>query len=159
MSARADRLRALTIEDATRSRIGPTEATRMPQRVEIACAADIVTARERGRALGGSLGFSGSDLTVIATVISELARNIIEYATTGTIVLQPVERNGRPGLGIEARDEGPGIDDIARALSAGCPTGSGLGLGLSGVRRMVDEFEVASQPGQGTTVTVRKWLP
>ena len=149
----------MTIEDATRSRIGPADTIRVPQRVEIASAADIVTARERGRALAGSLGFSGSDLTVIATVISELARNIIEYATTGTIELEPVERNGRPGMGIQARDEGPGIEDIARALSAGSSTGSGLGLGLSGVRRMVDEFEVASHLGQGTTVTVRKWLP
>ena len=130
----------------------------MPQCVDIACSADIVTARERGRALAGSLGFGGSDLTIVATVISELARNIIEYATAGTIVLEPIERNGRPGLGIQARDEGPGIADIARALSAGASTGSSLGLGLSGVRRMVDEFEVASQPGRGTTVTVRKWL-
>ena len=146
-------------EDATRSRIGSTEAARVPARVEIACAADIVTARERGRALAGGLGFGGSDLTVVATVISELARNIIEYATTGTIMLETIERNGRSGLGIQAVDQGPGIDDIARALSASSPTASGLGLGLSGVRRMVDEFEVASQPGRGTTVTVRKWLP
>ena len=111
------------------------------------------------RALAGGLGFGGSDLTVVATVISELARNIIEYATTGTIMLETIERNGRSGLGIQAVDQGPGIDDIARALSASSPTASGLGLGLSGVRRMVDEFEVASQPGRGTTVTVRKWLP
>jgi serine/threonine-protein kinase RsbT len=149
----------LTNEDATRSRIGSAEAARVPERVEIACAADIVTARERGRALAGGLGFGGSDLTIVATVISELARNIIEYATTGTIMLETIERNGRAGLGIQAVDQGPGIEDIARALSAGSPTGSGLGLGLSGVRRMVDEFEVASRPGQGTTVTVRKWLP
>lgn len=149
----------MTIEDATRSRIGPADAIRAPQRVEIASAADIVTARERGRAMASALGFSGSDLTVFATVISELARNIIEYAITGTIALEPVDRNGRPGMAVQARDEGPGIEDIARALSAGQPTGSGLGLGLSGVRRMVDEFEVASQPGRGTTVTVRKWLP
>jgi serine/threonine-protein kinase RsbT len=159
MSARADRHRALTIEDATRSRIGPADTRGMPLHIEIGSAADIVTARERGRALAGSLGFSGSDLTVIATVISELARNIIEYATTGTIVLEPVDRNGRPGMGIEARDQGPGIEDIARALSASCPSEAGMGLGLSGVRRMVDEFEVASRPGEGTTVTVRKWLP
>ena len=131
----------------------------MPERVDIACAADIVTARERGRALAGALGFSGSDLTIVATVISELARNIIEYANMGEIVLEAVQRNGRPGVGIQAVDQGPGIEDITRALSVGSPSGSGLGLGLSGVRRMVDEFEVASQPGRGTTVTVRKWLP
>ena len=149
MSARADRLPALTNEDATRSRIGPADAGRAPQRVEIACAADIVTARERGRALAGALGFGGSDLTIVATVISELARNIVEYAKMGVIVLEPVDRQGRPGLGIQAVDQGPGIEDVAGSL----------GLGLSGVRRMVDEFEVASQVGSGTTVTVRKWLP
>ena len=127
--------------------------------MDIASAADIVTARERGRALAGSLGFSGSDLTVIATIISELARNIIEYAASGTIVLAPVDRSGRRGMAIEARDEGPGIEDLESAISGGCASGSAPGLGLSGVRRMVDEFEVASQPGQGTTVKVRKWLP
>jgi serine/threonine-protein kinase RsbT len=127
--------------------------------VSIGSSADIVTARQRGRTMAAALGFSGSDQTVIATAISELARNIIEYATAGEILLGHVQRNGQPGIVIVARDGGPGIPDVARALIAGFTTGQGLGLGLPGVRRMMDEFELASRPGEGTTVTVRKWLP
>jgi serine/threonine-protein kinase RsbT len=127
--------------------------------VSITSSADIVTARQRGRALAAGLGFSGGDLTVIVTAISELARNMIDYATTGEILLGHDDRNDRPSLVIVARDEGPGISDIPRAVSAGYSTGSGLGLGLPGVRRLMDEFDISSRPGQGTTVTVRKWLP
>jgi len=127
--------------------------------VPISSSADIVTARQRGRALAAALGFSGSDLTVIATAISELARNIIEYATTGEIVLSQDDSDGRPGIVIVARDEGPGIPDVSRALSAGYSTGPGLGLGLPGVRRLMDDFEITSDTGHGTTVAVRKWLP
>jgi len=127
--------------------------------VPISSSADIVTARQQGRALASSVGFSGSDLTVIATAISELARNIIEYAKTGEIVLSQDEADGRPGIVIVARDEGPGIPDVARALSAGYSTGMGLGLGLPGVRRLMDEFDITSNVGRGTTVAVRKWLP
>jgi serine/threonine-protein kinase RsbT len=146
----------LTIEGSSRSRTGLARGSGAPLRVDIAGAADIVAARERGRALAAALGFNGGDLTVIATVISELARNIVEYATRGTIVIEPVHGGPRPGMGIEARDEGPGIADLARALGGGSTM---TGLGLAGVRRMVDEFDVSSQPGRGTTVTVRKWLP
>jgi len=96
---------------------------------------------------------------VIATAISELARNIIEYAATGEIVLSQDDADGRPGIVIVARDEGPGIPDLSRALSAGYSTGLGLGLGLPGVRRLMDDFEITSDPGRGTTVSVRKWLP
>jgi len=127
--------------------------------VAISSSADIVTARQRGRALAAALGFSGSDLTVIATAISELARNIIEYATTGEIVLSQEDSEGRPGIVIVARDEGPGIPDLSRALSAGYSTGPGLGLGLPGVRRLMDDFVITSDAGRGTTVSVRKWLP
>lgn len=127
--------------------------------VPISSSADIVTARQRGRALAAALGFSGSDLTVIATAISELARNIIEYATTGEIVLGQEDSDGRPGIVIVARDEGPGIPDLSRALSAGYSTGPGLGLGLPGVRRLMDDFVITSDAGRGTTVSVRKWLP
>jgi serine/threonine-protein kinase RsbT len=127
--------------------------------VPISSSADIVTARQQGRALAAALGFMGSDLTVIATAISELARNIIEYATTGEIVLSQDDSNGRPGIVIVARDEGPGIPDVSRALSAGYSTGPGLGLGLPGVRRLMDEFEITTNTGHGTTVAVRKWLP
>jgi serine/threonine-protein kinase RsbT len=127
--------------------------------VPIRSSADIVTARGCGRALAAALGFSGSDLTVIATAISELACNIIEHATTGEIVVSPEVADGRPGIVIVARDNGPGIADVSRALSAGCSTGPGLGLGLPGVRRLMDDFEITSNGGQGTTVSVRKWLP
>jgi serine/threonine-protein kinase RsbT len=127
--------------------------------VGIASAADIVTARERGRSLATTLGFSSSDRTVIATAICELARNIIDYARSGDMVMAHVERNGRPGIMVVARDQGPGIADLQRALSAGYSSGQGLGMGLPGVRRLMDEFEVSSHPGEGTTVTVRKWLP
>ncbi len=127
--------------------------------VPISSSADIVTARQRGRALAAALGFAGSDLTVIATAISELARNIIEYAATGEIVLSQDDVDGRPGIVIVARDEGPGIPDVSRALSAGFSTGPGLGLGLPGVRRLMDDFEITSESGRGTTVSVRKWLP
>ena len=134
---------------------GPREESVVP----IGSSADIVTARQRGRALAAALGFAGSDLTLIATAISELARNIIEYATAGEIVLSHEDTDGRPGIVIVARDEGPGIPDVSRALSAGYSTGPGLGLGLPGVRRLMDDFEITSHAGRGTTVSVRKWLP
>jgi serine/threonine-protein kinase RsbT len=127
--------------------------------VPIASSSDIVTARQLGRALAASLGFTGSDLTVIATAISELARNIIEYAVNGAIVMTVVEKAGRPGITILARDAGPGIVDVARALGQGYSTGQGLGVGLPGVRRLMDEFEISSRAGEGTSVTVRKWRP
>jgi serine/threonine-protein kinase RsbT len=127
--------------------------------VPIRSSSDIVTARQQGRALAASLGFYGSDLTVIATAISELARNIIEYAKTGEIALSQDDADGRPGIVIVARDEGPGIPDVTRALGAGYSTGMGLGLGLPGVRRLMDDFEITSAAGRGTTVAVRKWLP
>lgn len=141
-----------------------SNARRDPRRpaesvVPINSSADIVTARQRGRALAAALGFAGSDLTVIATAISELARNIIEYAATGEIVLSQDDVDGRAGIVIVARDEGPGIADVSRALSAGFSTGPGLGLGLPGVRRLMDDFEITSESGRGTTVSVRKWLP
>jgi serine/threonine-protein kinase RsbT len=130
-----------------------------PTVVPIASSADIVVARQRGRALAARLGFSGSDQTVIAAAISELARNIIEYAVEGAIVISAVEHAGRMGIDILARDTGPGIPDVAKALEAGYSTGPGLGVGLPGVRRLMDEFEISSRPGEGTQVTVRKWLP
>jgi serine/threonine-protein kinase RsbT len=127
--------------------------------IPIASSTDIVAARQLGRALAASLGFTGSDCTVIATAISELARNIIEYATTGSIVMMVSEKSGRPGITIVARDTGPGIADVTKALTAGYSTGQGLGMGLPGVRRLMDEFEIASRSGEGTSVTVRKWVP
>jgi serine/threonine-protein kinase RsbT len=137
----------------------PADTISVETVIPIASSADIVTARQLGRALAASLGFTGSDLTVIATAISELARNIIEYATTGAIVMTVSEKSGRLGITIVARDTGPGIADVTKALTAGYSTGQGLGVGLPGVRRLMDEFEIASRSGEGTSVTVRKWVP
>jgi len=126
--------------------------------VPIRSAADIVTARQQGRELASRLGFNGSDLTVIATAISELARNILEYAKVGEIGLDLGQKGSRNGIVIVARDTGPGIPDVPRALQDGYSTGRGLGLGLPGVRRLMDEFDVASEVGRGTTVTAKKWV-
>jgi serine/threonine-protein kinase RsbT len=118
---------------------------------------DIVTARQKGRELARDLGFTSTDLALIATAISELARNIILYANSGQIVLSVVENGTRRGLKVIARDDGPGIPDIERALEEGFSTSRSLGLGLSGVRRLMDEFDIISEIGNGTTVTVKKW--
>jgi serine/threonine-protein kinase RsbT len=121
---------------------------------------DILTARQRGRELAEQAGFSGSDLTVLATAISEIARNIVQYAGRGEIVFSLVERDvGNRGLAIVARDQGPGISDVELAMQDGYSTGRSLGLGLPGARRLMDEFDIQSRPGEGTTVTMTKWVP
>lgn len=125
--------------------------------VPITSDVDIVTARQRGRALASRLGYSTTDATLIATAISELARNIVRYATRGEIVVASATNGNTPGIVIVARDEGPGIADVPRAMMGGYSTSGGLGLGLPGVRRLMDEFEIASTPGRGTTVIVRRW--
>lgn len=119
--------------------------------------ADIVTARQEGRRLASLLDFSPSDLTVIAAAISEVARNIVEYATKGDVHVRLVERGGRRGVMVVAQDVGPGIPDVALALQDGYSTAGSLGLGLPGARRLMDEFELQSEVGKGTTVTMRKW--
>ena len=93
----------------------------------------------------------------MATAISELARNIVSYAGQGEIVLRATQNSGSPGVTVIARDDGPGIPSIEQALRDGYSTSGSLGLGLPGVRRLVDEFEIASEVGRGTTVTIRKW--
>jgi serine/threonine-protein kinase RsbT len=118
---------------------------------------DIVAARQKGRVLAATLGFSSSELTLIATAISELARNIVLYAKQGEIVLRVLERGEQRGVMVRACDQGPGIPDIRRALQGGFSTSRSLGLGLPGVRRLMDEFEIESRVGYGTTVTARKW--
>jgi serine/threonine-protein kinase RsbT len=119
---------------------------------------DVVAARQEGRAVALQAGFSLSEATLIATTISELARNIVSYAACGCITLKRLKGSeGSRGLTIIATDSGPGITDIAQALRDGFSSSGGLGLGLPGVRRLMDEFEIDSQPGAGTTVTVTKW--
>jgi serine/threonine-protein kinase RsbT len=125
--------------------------------VTISRDADIVQARQEGRELAVAAGISGSDLTMIATAISEVARNILVYAEQGTIRLSLAERSGHRGVEVVAEDRGPGIPDLELALRDGYSTGKSLGLGLPGARRLMDEFEIVSQPGQGTSVTMRKW--
>ncbi|HEX9655376.1 MAG TPA: anti-sigma regulatory factor [Bacteroidota bacterium] len=126
-------------------------------RIKILSEKDIVLARERGRALAQELGFSSSDPTLIATAISEVARNILKFAGRGEIVLVSVPQNPKKGIVIMARDEGPGIPDIPLAMRDGYSTSNGLGLGLPGARRLMDDFEVESVVGKGTTITMKKW--
>jgi serine/threonine-protein kinase RsbT len=116
-----------------------------------------VSASAQGRALAAELGFSRTDATLIATAISEIARNIVVHVGRGEIVLQPLYEDSRYGLLVVATDTGPGIEDIDAALDHGFASGKGLGLGLPGARRLMDEFEIASEPGKGTTVTMKKW--
>jgi serine/threonine-protein kinase RsbT len=126
-------------------------------RMPITSDSDLIEARQKGRALAEQRGFASSELTLIATAISELARNIIRYAKCGEISIQVVDSNPKEGITIVARDAGPGIADVERALEAGYSTSGSLGLGLPGVRRIMDEFEIKSGIGQGTIVTVTKW--
>ena len=126
-------------------------------RVAINTDQDIVTARQKGRALATGLGFATGDATLIATAISELARNIVSYARRGEVTLKIVDGPGRQGISVIASDDGPGIPDIRQAMRDGFSTSGSLGLGLPGVRRLMDEFEITSQPGRGTIVAVKKW--
>jgi serine/threonine-protein kinase RsbT len=126
-------------------------------RVAVNSDQDIVLARQKGRALANELGFSAVDATFIATAVSELARNILAYARKGEITLRAVHGSSRKGIQVVASDDGPGIPDIRQALRDGFSTSGSLGLGLPGVRRLMDEFEITSQPGQGTIVAVKKW--
>ncbi|WP_328290306.1 ATP-binding protein [Nocardia aurantiaca] len=120
---------------------------------------DIVTARQAGLELAAKLGFSLSDRTMIATAISEVARNITSYAGTGEIRLAVQDRDGRRSMVVQAKDNGPGIPDIPRAMEDGFSTGRGLGLGLPGAKRLMDGMVINSQPGHGTLVEMWKWVP
>jgi serine/threonine-protein kinase RsbT len=126
-------------------------------RVQIETDRSIVEARQRGRAMAAGMGFSSGAATLIATAISELARNILQYAGHGEVVVQPIGQNGEPGMLVIARDQGPGIADLDQALEDGYSTSGRLGLGLPGVRRLMDEFELVSQLGEGTSVRIVKW--
>jgi serine/threonine-protein kinase RsbT len=119
---------------------------------------DIVSARQQGRTLAVEIGFSGGDLTLIATAISEIARNIVVYAKRGEILVSPIQDGARRGILVVARDQGPGIPDVAQAMQDGYSTGKSLGLGLPGAKRIMDDFEIVSEVGKGTTVTMRKWM-
>jgi RNA polymerase sigma factor (sigma-70 family) len=119
--------------------------------------ADVVTARKQGRELAAEAGFSATELTIIATAISEIARNIVMFAERGEVVASLVGENSRKGVTVVARDSGPGIPDLERALQDGYSGYGGMGLGLPGSRRLMDEFEIISEVDKGTTVTMTKW--
>ncbi len=126
--------------------------------VQINADSDIVTARQEGRTLAAQLGFSSSEQVLIATAISEAARNILQYAGKGTITLSSLDEGNRRGILIIARDAGPGIPDIEQAMLDGYSSSGGLGLGLSGIKRLMSELEIISAPGKGTTLIMKRWL-
>lgn len=131
----------------------PTE-----HRIAIASELHIVAARQKGRELAAEHGFTSTDQTLIATAISEIARNILSYAKQGEVLITAVSEAGRRGIRVEARDQGPGIADLERAMRDGYSTGGSLGMGLPGTKRLMDQFEIDSKPGAGTTVVMTKWL-
>jgi serine/threonine-protein kinase RsbT len=120
--------------------------------------ADVVTARQRAREMATELELTSTDQTLLATAISEVARNITTYAGRGEVLLSVIDgADGRPGIQVIARDQGPGIENLDLAMQDGYTTGGGLGLGLPGARRLVDDFSIETAPGQGTTVTLLMW--
>jgi serine/threonine-protein kinase RsbT len=127
--------------------------------VDIDNSDDIVAARKAGHQLALDLGFSLTDVTMIATAISEIARNITSYAGRGAVRVAVADREGRKALVVRAEDDGPGIADIERAMEDGYSTGRGLGMGLPGARRLMDRLIVESALGRGTVVEMWKWVP
>ena len=125
--------------------------------IPISADADIVAARQAARELAVRAGFSGADLTMLATAVSEVARNIVRFATSGEVTIELLD-GPRAGIHVGARDTGPGIRDVEVALKDGFSTYDGLGLGLPGARRLMDEFNIVSERGHGTTVTMTKWF-
>ncbi len=126
-------------------------------RIAIEREVDIIAARQAGRQLAAQLGFSSTDQTLVATAISEVARNILIYAQRGEIVLSPISDGARHGIEVIAADQGPGIENLELALRDGYSTKNSLGLGLPGARRLMDDFDLASELGHGTRVTMKKW--
>lgn len=126
----------------------------LPVRIE----QDVVLARQLARKLASDCGMRLVDLTKLVTAVSELARNTVIYGGGGDMDWQVLEEGGRTGVRLLFRDEGPGIADLKLALTDGWTSGNGLGLGLTGARRLVDEFELDSVPGEGTRVTITRWI-
>lgn len=127
-------------------------------KVEIKTTEDIITCRSVAREMAKEIGFGIVDQTKIATAISELTRNIILYAGQGLVDIKPIAVANRKGIEIICEDEGPGIADIRLAMQDGFSTSKGLGMGLPGTKRLMDEFDLKSARGQGARVTTRKWL-
>jgi serine/threonine-protein kinase RsbT len=129
------------------------EDTVMPLRSDV----DVLKARKYGKELASELHFSNSERTIIATAISEIARNTVLYAKSGTMHLKLIRNGIKRGLLIVATDEGPGIPDLKLAMQDGYTTSRGLGIGLPGARRLMDEFDIISEVGKGTIITMKKW--
>jgi serine/threonine-protein kinase RsbT len=127
-------------------------------RIPIDSETQILIARQQARSLAAELGFWSVEQSFIAMAISEVALNILQYAGTGEVILNKVQKNGAQGIVIVARDDGPGIPDINLAMQDGYSTSGGAGLGLAGAKRLMDEFEIVSEVGKGTTVTMKKWV-
>jgi serine/threonine-protein kinase RsbT len=125
--------------------------------VPVSTVDDIIAARRMGRRIAARAGQSIGEVTEVATAISEIARNIVVHAGRGVMEIRIIEDRSRRGVKVTATDRGPGIDDVDRALRDGFTTGTGLGLGLPGARRLMDELVVASDPGRGTEITMYKW--
>jgi serine/threonine-protein kinase RsbT len=119
---------------------------------------DVVGARVRAKAMAEALGFGNMDQTRIATAVSELARNSFQYAGKGSVTMRGVDKNGRRGMEVVVEDNGPGIKNLERAMEGGHSTSGGLGLGLSGSRKLMDEFDIKTGDGKGTVITITKWL-
>lgn len=119
---------------------------------------DVVQIREHAREIAGAIGFSANDRTLITTVVSEICRNIIEYAQKGEVSIKHLHLNSKRGICITASDDGPGIADVKKAMEDGYSTGRGMGVGLPGSKRIMDAFEIESKPGEGTNITMCKWL-
>jgi serine/threonine-protein kinase RsbT len=125
--------------------------------LEIRSSADVVAVRQAARALSERVGFSLVDQTKLVTAASELARNTIDYGGGGSVRLEMVENGVRRGVRLTFEDQGPGIPDITMALKDGYTTGNGLGLGLGGARRLVNDFTIDSAPGSGTRIMIARW--
>ena len=132
----------------------------MPNEAQIPIGSDgdIVAARQQGRQLALKLGFHGGDVTLIAAAISEMARNIVDHAKKGEMTFERIQNGTKNGIQIIARDDGPGIPDVNQAMQYGYSTRRGLGVGLPGAKWLMDEFDIVSKVGKGTTVTMKKWL-
>lgn len=127
------------------------------EKLPVASDDDVVRVRQRARAAAVECGFSLVDQTKLVTAASELARNTVIHGGGGAVEVDLVEREARRGVRLTFVDHGPGIPDVELALRDGFTTGSGLGLGLPGARRLVNEFEITSRPGAGTTVRITRW--
>lgn len=133
------------------------ESRRREVRVPIDSATDVVEARQQARALAADAGFSTCDATLITTAVSEMTRNVLEYAGRGEVVISLLKRGAKSGVQIVVQDQGPGIADIAQVMQDGYSSRKGMGIGLPGTKRLMDEFEIRSRVGSGTMVTMKKW--